>query len=136
MRIYLCGPINGCTDDEAISWRERFKESSLDDALYPQDVVWVDPMKRDYRGKELTDYREIVDLDKLEVLSSDCLVVMYVKPSVGTSMEVLLAWQNGIPVLVIDQQDKPLSPWLLYHSTSVVKTIDQAIEKIAFWYGD
>lgn len=128
MKLYMAGPINGCSDSEANNWRK-----SISSKLPGVDCI--DPMKRDYRGRELLDYREIVELDKLEVASADCLVVYYSKPSVGTSMEVLFAWGIGIPVLVINAQANPLSPWLMYHSTAVVESIDCAIEKILFWFG-
>lgn len=126
MKVYLCGPINGCNDDEAKTWREWFKENL-------KDIIFLDPMKRDYRNKELQDYREIVELDKIDIKNSDLIVVMYTKPSVGTSMEILLAWMIGKPIIVINESDKPLSPWLIYHSTAIVKTKEEVIEKILFW---
>lgn len=125
MKVYLCGPINGCTDGEAVTWREWFKTNV--------PCGFVDPMKRDYRGREVDDYREIVDLDKRDIRGVDVVVVMYVKPSVGTSMEVFYAWTLGIPVIVIDESGKPLSPWMTYHSTAVVKSKEEAAKKIATW---
>ena len=91
--IYLCGPINGCTDEEANDWRTAVKASWSGDCL--------DPKRRDYRGKEAEAFREIVELDKIDVASSDVILVNYDKPSVGTSMEVLYAWQIGKPVIVV-----------------------------------
>ena len=134
-RVYLAGAINGCTDDEAITWREWFKspEKSNVSARFKGFAKYVDPMKRDYRGKELTDYREIVDMDKRDVQSCDVVVAMYVKPSVGTSMEILFAWERSIPVILINESDKPLSPWLIYHSTAVVNSKEEAAEKLRFW---
>lgn len=128
MRIYLAGPINGCSDAEAMNWREWFKVVATDD-------IFVDPMKRDYRGKEANDYREIVEMDKRDIRSCDVVVVMYAQPSVGTSMEVLFAWTLGIPVIVIDESKKPLSPWLRYHATAIVASKEAAVEKINFWRG-
>lgn len=125
MKIYLCGPINGCTDDEATTWREWFKNKVSGD--------FVDPMKRDYRGREIDDHREIVELDKRDIRSVDFVVVMYVKPSVGTSMEVFYAWTLGIPVIVIDESGKSLSPWMTYHATTVVKSKEEAAAKLRFW---
>jgi hypothetical protein len=125
----MAGPINGCSDSEAKDWRKVISERL-------PNVNCIDPMKRDYRGREMLNHREIVELDKLEVAGSDCLIVLYSKPSIGTSMEVLFAWERGIPVLVINTQASPLSPWLLYHSTAIVQDIDRAIEKISFWFGD
>lgn len=126
MRVYLCGPINGCTDAEAIDWRSAVKQS----VLAEWRTVFVDPMKRDYRGKEADSYREIVDLDKRDVRSVDVVLVNYVKPSVGTAMEVFYAWTLGKPVVLWCAPDAVLSPWLRYHSTSIVHSLDDAVTKI------
>jgi hypothetical protein len=42
-------------------------------------------------------------------------------------MEVLFAWERGIPVVIINKSGKPLSPWLIYHSDEVVDTIPEAV---------
>lgn len=125
MKIYLCGPINGCSDDQALSWRQIFEQY--------KEFEYVNPMKRDYRGKEAGNHKEIVDLDKRDIKNCDAVVCMFVQPSVGTSMEVFYAYTLGIPVVTIDKSNKPLSPWLIEHSTSVVKTIEEALDKLKFW---
>jgi nucleoside 2-deoxyribosyltransferase len=121
IKVYLCGPINGCTNEEARNWREVVK------IHFPASV---DPMKRDYRGKELSNYREIVDLDKRDIRNCDIVLVNYDKPSVGTSMEVFYAWTLGIPVVVWTSRDARLSPWLIYHSTTIVNSLDEVVSKI------
>lgn len=126
MKIYLCGPINGCTDAEASDWREFVKER-----LFQHEHI--DPMKRDYRGKEAVAYREIVDLDKADVRTADLILVNYDKPSVGTSMEVFYAWGLDKPVLVWAPPTAVISPWLRYHSTKIVHSIDDAIATIRAW---
>lgn len=85
---YLCGPINGCTDAECNDWRSRVKE------LWPGDTL--DPMRRDYRGRETESYREIVELDKIDVMRSDVLIVSYDKPSVGTRGALHLKYRDAI----------------------------------------
>ena len=120
MIVYLCGPINGCTDAEATNWREAFKEVWDGDTL--------DPMRRDYRGVEQVAYREIVDLDKCDVRRSDVILVNYSKPSVGTSMEVFYAHSIGKPVVVWCRGGEVLSPWMVYHSTSIVHSLEEAVE--------
>jgi len=124
MKLYLCGPINGCTDSEAIDWREEVKNHFPDT---------IDPMKRDYRGRESESYREIVELDKLDIRRSDALIVRYVKPSVGTSMEVFYAWTLGKPIVLWLDVVSPLSPWLTYHSTASVTSLQDAIKKLKEW---
>lgn len=117
--IYLCGPINGCTDEECRDWRELVKQ------------LWggptLDPMRRDYRGKEDQSVNEIVELDKIDVTNSDALLVSYDKPSVGTSMEVLYAFERGKLVVVVAAPEVRISPWLRYHSHRIVTTYADAV---------
>jgi nucleoside 2-deoxyribosyltransferase len=117
--LYLCGPINGCTDAEAINWREHVK------TLWPGATL--DPMRRDYRGREAESVREIVELDKVDIAQSDALIVNYDRPSVGTSMEVYLAFTSGKAVVVVAREDAVISPWLRYHSHAIVHDFDTAV---------
>ena len=118
MKVYLCGPINNCTDNECRDWRDNIK-------LYLKDTI--DPMRRDYRGNEHQHIDDIVELDKIDVCNSDALIVNYVKPSVGTSMEILYAWERGKFIIVVHNESTSLSPWLVYHSHRTVTSFDQAI---------
>lgn len=118
--LYLCGPINGCTDEECKDWRAYVTEA------WPGRCI--DPMARDYRGREAEAYREIVELDKIDVAEADIILVNYDKPSVGTSMEILYAWQLGKRVIVICREDAVISPWLRYHSTHLVHSFDAAMD--------
>lgn len=124
MKVYLCGPINGCTDEECKDWRELIKNSIGSDNC-------VDPMNRDYRGVEDVKYKEIVELDKLDVISCDVVLVNYVKPSVGTSMEILFAWSNHKRIILICRKEEKLSPWLIYHCTEIVHSLQDAINLIS-----
>lgn len=121
IRPYLCGPIWQCTDEECVYWRERVKEA------FPHAL---DPMRRDYRNVELENAAEIVILDKLDVRNCDCVVVNYTKPSTGTSMEIFYAWELGKPIIVWCSNGEKLSPWILYHCTSVVYSFDDLLKKI------
>lgn len=121
MKIYLCGPINGCTDAECIDWRQSVREH------FPEAL---DPMRRDYRGREAACYREIVDLDKRDVRECRVILVNWSKPSVGTSMEIFYAWTLGIPVVLWCAPGTVLSPWLHYHATAVVHSLSEALEKV------
>jgi nucleoside 2-deoxyribosyltransferase len=118
---YLAGPIFGCDDSEAKDWRNYIIQK------WGSDIYFLDPMRRDYRGLEGDYEREIVVLDKIDIDISDVVIVYYEQPSVGTSMEVLYAWERNVPVVIVTTQAK-LSPWLMYHSTLVVDTFAKAID--------
>lgn len=152
MKIYLAGPINGCNDSEANDWRNEIKQKHPD---------VLNPMDRDYRGKEATNIENLVEQYKEDIDHADAVIVYYAKPSVGTSMEVLYAWENGTPVIIIDARKErnecseetllspllsplsplsplsslpPLSPWLLYHSVAVVTSTDEALKYLYDFY--
>ena len=124
MRVYLCGPINGRSDDDCKGWREYVKER-LENT--------IDPMSRDYRGRELEPgiADEIVAGDEEDIRLCDVLLVYYDKPSVGTSMEIRMAKKElGKRVVLVDRSGKPLSPWLIHHCKEIYKTLDDAIESL------
>lgn len=135
--IYLCGPINGRSDAECNAWREQAK-------AFLAPLPTLDPMARDYRDRELEPgiAREIVENDKADIDQCAAMLVMFDKPSVGTSMEMLYAWTprwpradaihgpHRVPVYVVDVSGKPLSPWLLYHARQVFPDLGAACAHI------
>lgn len=120
MIVYLAGPINGCTDEECKDWREYVKAQLGEEQT-------LDPMRRDYRGREEEFTEEIVEGDKLDIDQSSHLLVNYVKPSVGTSMEIFYAWERKKPVVVVAAPETTKSPWLIYHSDIIVSSFEDAL---------
>lgn len=108
MRVYLCGPINGCSDGEALQWR-----SEAEARLSPFYEV-LDPMVRDYRGVEVGNEAAIVEGDKADIDASDAVLVNARRPSWGTAMEVLYAHERGKRVVAFVGHERA-SPWLKYH---------------------
>ena len=95
--VYLAGPIFGCTDEQARGWR-----AAVRDAL---DHTWrvLDPMDRDYRGREAA---HVIDI-------------------VGTAMELVYARDYGVRVSAFGT-DTP-SPWLRYHADVICPTLGDAL---------
>lgn len=120
--IYLCGPINGCTDEECKDWRELVKSKWSGKTL--------DPMRRDYRGKEDESVKQIVEFDKIDIMNSDIVLVSYDKPSVGTSMEIIYAFERGKFVVIVADHNTRISPWLRYHSHAIVGSFAAALSFI------
>jgi len=119
--IYLAGPINGCTNEQANNWRDIAK------GLWGEDRC-LDPMRRDYRGREDESVNGIVHGDKADILASDVVLANCWQVSVGTSMEIAFAWQWGKPVIAIVPKDAQISPWLRYHTLAIVHSLEEANE--------
>lgn len=117
MKVYLGGPINGCTDEEAHGWRDALKPLIKD-----RGMTYVDPMDRDYRGREMEPgiAAAIVENDKKDIDGCDVMLMNCPKPSVGTSMEILYGWERGKKIVVVAPEGQTPSPWLVYHADHVV----------------
>lgn len=92
----------------------------------------LDPMARDYRGREGEPgiAKVIVEQDKLDIYMSTAVLVYFDTPSVGTSMEILHAWTIGRPVFIANLSGRLPSPWLVYHSRVISPDLSQALDAI------
>lgn len=121
MKTYLAGPIKDCTDEQCKSWREYVK-TKLPDTL--------DPMDRDYRGRENDNVDQIVEGDKTDINAADILLVNFPGPSAGTCMEMIYAWELGKYLVVVVPEGASISPWVRYHSHYITSSFDDAIDHI------
>lgn len=120
LKTYLCGGINGLSDADCRDWRDVAK------ALLRTETL--DPMRRDYRGREDESVNEIVRGDIDDIRASHFTLVNATRASWGTAMEIVYAktihadWS----VIVAFVGDARVSPWLRYHCTHIVPTVEEA----------
>ena len=125
--VYLGGPIFGRTDSDCKDWRMTATEE------LSAVANTIDPMRRDYRGKTHLPGMdtEIVELDKKDIDESDVLLVYYDKPSVGTSMEILYAYNRLKYIVIVNASGQDVvSPWLTYHASAMFDNLDEALEHL------
>lgn len=120
MRVYLAGPIFGCTDAEANDWREEAKRLLVGHEC-------VNPMTRDYRGKEAEHVADIVNGDLRDIQSCEAMLVNATRPSWGTAMEIRAASDYALHIVAF--APPPYSPWLAYHADCFA-TIDEAVDAV------
>jgi hypothetical protein len=131
MTTYLCGGINGLSDADCRDWRELAKSLLKTDTL--------DPMRRDYRGREDESVSEIVIGDLADIDASDVVLVNATRPSWGTAMEALYAaHRTGVrrapskPVIAWVGQggSARVSPWLRYFCVEIHESLEDACAAI------
>jgi hypothetical protein len=120
----------GCTDEEAGAWR---KAATLH--LNSYGITTLNPMDRDYRHYDYRDdpkavLPELVEEDKIDIEMSDVILCNFTKPSTGTAMELILAWQKHKRVIVVNPNGLDLSPWVWYHSHEVYESMHEAYDHI------
>lgn len=119
-KIYLAGPITGCTFEDCTNWREAFQRlmASTDtrDKFDVSKVQCLSPMRgKDYLAEEkeifhdypehvLSCQRGIMTRDFFDCTRADLVVAnLFGAPivSIGTVMEIAWAFQAKIPVIAI-----------------------------------
>lgn len=121
-KIYLCGPIMDEHEGRARAWRQRAKE------LLAHDFVLLDPMRRNFKDREVDSANEIVEFDLQDIRDADIILVNYNKPSIGTAMEVFYASHDLRKFVVAFSpfSFKDCSPWMVRFCTKILPTLEDA----------
>lgn len=123
--VYLCGGINGLSDSECTDWREYAKKH----LKFPT----LDPMRRDYRGREMEPGidKDIVRGDLEDIQQCSFVLANHPRPSTGTDMEIFAAHlMYKKSVVTVVPPDCVPSPWLTVNCTLLVRSLDAAINWI------
>lgn len=127
-RIYVAGPISAQNSEAGITEIVNFLRSkNLGEIIHPREkpidhaLDWRDrePEATELFKKNETFYRDSVDIMVADVRG----------PSVGRTLEQILAFKYGKPVIAY--APNPVhSPWPLVHTTVVVDTLEKIAEEI------
>lgn len=127
--IYLAGPINGCSDQEAHGWRDDVIAE-----LAGHGYTFLNPMDRDYRNINADHAackaaaHEVCFGDKEDIMSCGIFLAALPKPSFGTPMELMYAYLYGkLTLSVIPPEPAPLSPWVAKHSHGLFYSFPEVI---------
>ncbi len=125
-KIYLCGPIMDEVEGHAREWR-----STATDTLQT-DFVLLNPMRRNFKDREVDSANEIVEFDLQDVREADIILVNYNKPSIGTSMEVFYAshvlgkFVVAFSPFTFDQ----CNPWMVRFCTKILPSLESSLDYI------
>jgi len=125
--VYLSGPIMDEHEGAARQWRQVAHD------LLKDHFSILDPMRRNFKDREVDSANEIVEFDLQDVRDCDILLVNYSKPSIGTSMEVFYAsHEMGKFVVSFSPFEfKDCSPWMVRFSTKILADLEDACEYLA-----
>ncbi len=123
-KVYLSGPIMDEHEGLARSWRDEARK------ILGRDFALLDPMRRNFKDREVDSANEIVEFDLQDVRDADILLVNYNKPSIGTSMEVFFASHDlGKFVVAFSPFSfKDCSPWMVRYCTKILPSLEAAMK--------
>lgn len=125
-KIYLCGPIMDEVEGVAREWR------ALAAAALRAEFTVLDPMRRNFKDREVDSANEIVEFDLQDVRDADIILVNYNRPSIGTAMEVFYA-SHELQKFVVAFSPFPYkecNPWMVRFCTKIVPSLEQSLSYI------
>ncbi|MBN1676400.1 MAG: nucleoside 2-deoxyribosyltransferase [Kiritimatiellae bacterium] len=122
--VYLSGPIMDEHEGAAREWR------NVAARLLARHFLVLDPMRRNFKDREVDSANEIVEFDLQDVRDCDIVLVNYSKPSIGTSMEVFYAAHDlgRFVVSFAPFTFKDCSPWMVRFSTKILPSLEAACQ--------
>lgn len=124
-KIYLSGPLAGCTTFEATAWREEaLRLLGRGNCVNPADT-WVKE-EAELSGSEK---RRLVNGDLASIDQCKGLLYCAWKPSFGSPMELFYANQSR--KLTATVSAGPVSPWVFAHSDFIGTTVAEAARWLA-----
>ena len=139
MEIYLAGAMGGLPFEEYNGWREDFEDSIQEKASFVDQRTYlkvVNPCNYyNFEEKKHKTELEVLKYDLRRVGNSDLVVVNFNKPdSIGTAMELAVAYEKDIPILGINKDNVELHPWLENVCDRMFVTIKDAVDYIIDFY--
>ena len=113
-------------EGDAREWRETAKK------LLNEKFFLLDPMRRNFKDREVDSANEIVRFDLQDVEDADFILVNYNKASIGTSMEIFHASHNLGKFIVAFSpfEYTDCSPWMVKYCTKILPSLEDAAEYI------
>ncbi len=113
-------------EGHAREWRNTANEQ------LSKHFTMLDPMRRNFKDREVDSANEIVEFDLQDVREADIVLVNYNKASIGTAMEVFYASHElGRFVVAFSPFEfKECNPWMVKFCTKILPSLEDAIDYI------
>lgn len=137
VNIYLSGGISGLSSEERTKWRSQVRNAILyggyDLNFKP---IFFDPTQYyDIDNPTHVNEREVLDFDLNRLRKSDLIIVNFNNPgSIGTAMELALAYENRIPVIGFNINNAELHPWLLECTTRMFNDMRKMVDYVVEYF--
>ena len=138
--IYLSGGMmkfGNDNFDEENKWREYCRQA-LENCECDYKVKCFNPnsyfsFKSD--APEYSSETEVMRFDLYNLRKSDLVIVNYNdKKSLGTTSEVAIAYDRGIPVIALNENGGRLHPWQICMTERIFNNIDEMLDYIEDFY--
>ena len=138
-KIYLCGGMSGLSQAEQSKWRWNVIKGIEDGDKYygyKYEPDFFNPMVYyNLTDNEHMLEREPFEFDLYNLRNSNLVIANFNAPgSIGSAMEIAIAFENRIPVVGLNKNEYELHPWLEESCIRMCDNMDELIEHVALYY--
>lgn len=131
--IYLAGAITGLSVEDATEWRQKIK-NTIEDMT---SLRWkcVDPVSHIPYCVNQEVERECFRWDVWKLKQSALVVCDFDHPSsIGTTWELAVAKENGIPIIGLNTTGASVHPWWQMAAIHICNSIEDLIDYLCLHY--
>lgn len=130
LKIYLAGAMTGLTWEEQNEWREEIIDKLNDfKCINPCNYYNFEQIVHD---SEL----EVMRFDLRLLKRCDLIIAKIDTDSIGTTMEIAIAYDENIPIIGLNLQNKELHPWIKSSCDKIFNNIDELIDYVNVFYSE
>jgi len=133
-QVYLAGAIENVPLEFAQGWRQLATQR-----LATVGITTINPLDieqpQDFDYGDMEAVRDMVLAEKIAIRESDVLLVNKEQMGIGTSMEMMCAYLEGVEYIITYGEVKP-HPWIMMHEDLKFETLTGALNWIMKEYGN
>lgn len=137
INLYLSGGMTNLSYKERTTWRNQIKNSlKYEDYDCDKRCCVFDPtIYFDIDNPTHQSEKEAMNFDLNALRKSDLIVVNFNdEKSIGTAMEIMLAYELRIPIIGICTEEKVIHPWLLQCVDRMCRNTRECVNYIIEYY--
>ena len=136
--IYLAGGMSNLSFQEQNGWREKIKKF-FEDYECDYRVKCINPVDyyNSFDGTTYDSDLEVMQFDLHKLKNSDLIIMNFNNmSSLGSMAELAIAWDRGIPVIGLNENEPLLHPWQYCMCSKIFNNLGDVLEYIANYYLD
>ena len=134
--IYLAGGMQNLSIEEQTAWRDDVKQS-LEKYECDYKIKCIDPTNY-YTYDEENTYDsdlEVMQFDLHKLKKSNLVILNFNDPgSLGSMAELAIAYENGIPVIGLNEDEKNLHTWQYFMCSKIFTDREDMLYYIENYY--
>lgn len=134
-QIYLCGGMTGLSYEEQTSWRLDVKDK-LEHYECNYKVKCFNPVEY-YSLEETTTELEVeaMNYDLYRLRNSSLVIANFNAPgSLGSMAEIAIAYDKGIPIIGLNEDNKVLHPWQIAMCNKIFTDREDMLRYVCYYY--